>query len=185
MALPRLSTSIGRFNSERFPAVVPFPSFPHTHKTFHNHKEKIVMSIFQKIVAGLDWVGKEIGKGLAGLPKVIKLTEDAEDAATTALPETIAVIQDAGALVAASAKDSGKFLVSLATLTAAVTVAVGSKALSISADTAVVAAFESFCADFNAANVQDVLTAWDKLATDAKKLDTTVLNVLEKMKADA
>lgn len=142
-------------------------------------------SIFQKFVAGLEWVGKEIGKGLAALPKIIKLTEDAEAAATTALPEVITVIQDAGNLVAASAKDSGKFLVSFASLTAAITAAVAAKALNISEDTAVVAAFEAFCADFNVANVQDVLTAWDKLAADTKMLDTTVLAALEKMEQDA
>jgi hypothetical protein len=142
-------------------------------------------NIFQKIVSGLEWVGEEIGKGLADLPKVIKLTEDAEEAAKDALPQTLAVITDAGNLVAASAKDSGKFLVSLATLTAAITAAVASKALNVTADTAVVAAFEAFCADFNTANVQDVITAWDKLASDTKTLDSTVVAALKKMEADA
>jgi hypothetical protein len=143
------------------------------------------MGIENKIVAGLEWFGKEIGEGLKDLPKVIKLTEDAEAAAKNALPETLAVINDAGDLVAASAKDSGKFLVSLATLTAAITAAVASKALNISADTAVVATFEAFCADFNKENVQDVLTAWDKLAADTKKLDSTVVDALKQMEQDA
>lgn len=152
----------------------PQPSSPTTKK-----------NIFQKIAGGLEWFGKEIGKGIAFLPKILKLTEDAENAAKDALPEAIAVITDAGELAAASAKDGAVFLVSLGALTAAVTVAVAQKAVNVSADVAVAAAFEAFCKDFNAQHVSDVLTAWEKLAADAKKLDATVLDALEKMKADA
>lgn len=143
------------------------------------------MSIFTKIAAGLEWFGKEIGRGIVELPKIIKLTEDAEQAAQHALPETIAVIMDASELVAATAKDSGVFLMALGSLTAAITLAVSSRALNVSADMAVAAAFESFCKDFDTKNVQDVLTAWDKLASDTKKLDSTVLAALEQMKKDA
>ncbi len=116
---------------------------------------------------------------------MIVLAEDVEEAAQEALPETLAVVQDAGALVTATAKDSGKFLVALAALTAAVSLAVANKALNISADTAVVAAFEAFCADFKTENVQDILTAWHQLAGDTAKLDATVIAALEKMKSDA
>lgn len=142
-------------------------------------------NIFQKIAAGLEWFGKEIGKGIAQLPKIIRLTEDAEQAAQNAIPEVLAVITDAGELVKASAKDSGVFLTSLSALSAAVSSAIAAKALNIAADEAVAAAFEAFVKDFNAANVQDVITAWDKLATDTKALDATVLAALEKIKKDA
>jgi uncharacterized protein GlcG (DUF336 family) len=142
-------------------------------------------NIFQKIASGLAWFGKEIGKGIAFVPKLIVLADDVKDAAQEALPLAIAVITDAGNLIAATAKDGGKFLVALSSLAAALTVAVANKALNVSADTAVVAAFENFCADFNTANVQDILTAWHQLATDVAKLDSTVLGVLDKLKADA
>lgn len=143
------------------------------------------MNIFSKIAAGLEWFGKEIGKGIAQLPKIIRLTEDAEQAAQNAIPEVLAVVTDAGELVKASAKDGGVFLTSLAALSAAVSTAIAAKALNISADEAVAAAFEAFVKDFNAANVQDVITAWDKLATDTKALDATVLAALEQIKKDA
>src|SRR5580698_3063835 len=142
-------------------------------------------SIYAKIAAGLEWFGKEIGKGLADLPKVIVLAEDVEQDAQEVLPEVITVVQDAGSLVAATAKDSGKFLVSFAALTGAVSLAIANKALNISADTAVVTAFENFCSDFQTENVQDVLTAWHQLASDTAKLDATVVAALKKLKADA
>lgn len=142
-------------------------------------------NIFTKILNGLEWFGKEIGKGLAQLPKIIRLTEDAEQAAQEAIPQVVAVIQDAGELVTATAKDSGIFLKSLAALSASVSSAIAAKALNITADEAVATAFESFVKDFNASNVQDVLAAWDKLATDTKALDATVLAALKKLEQDA
>ena len=142
-------------------------------------------SIFQKLAAGLEWFGQEIGKGIAAVPKILKLTEDAEAAAKDALPEAIAVITDAGQLASATAKDGAVFLVSLGALTASISLAVAQRAVNVSADMAVAAAFESFCKDFNAQHVEDVITAWEKLAADTKKLDSTVLAALEKMKQDA
>lgn len=142
-------------------------------------------NIFTKIAAGLEWFGKEIGKGLAFLPKVIVLADDVDADAQIILPQTLAVVEDAGALAAASAKDSGIFLVKFGALTAAIAAAVAAKALNVSADTAVVSAFEAFCAEFNVANVQDVLTAWDKLAGDVKTLDASAIAAIQKLEKDA
>lgn len=143
------------------------------------------MSIFDKIVAGAEWLGKTIGKGLAAVPKIIRLTEDAEEAAHDALPQVITVVEDAGALAIAATKDSGKFLVALAGLSKAVAAAGADKGVNISADKTVVTAFEQLVADFDEANVSDILTAFHKLVTDAQALDSTVLVALDKMKADA
>lgn len=143
------------------------------------------MSIFDKIKNGLEWFGKEIGKGIALVPKLFRLAEDAEQTAKDALPLVLNVIEDAGQLTSATAKDSGVFLVSLGALTAALAAAAASKALNISADTAVVAAFESFCSKFNSANVQDVLAAWEKLSADTHKLDQAVIADIQKLEADA
>jgi hypothetical protein len=143
------------------------------------------VNILEKAVAGLEWFGKEIGKGLAALPKIIRLTEDAEQAAQEAIPQVLSVVTDAGELVTASAKDSGVFLSSLAALSSSIAAAVSAKALNISADEAVAGAFENFIKTFNAKNVEDVITAWDKLASDTKALDATVLAALEKIKKDA
>jgi len=146
---------------------------------------QIPMSIFVKIAQGLKWFGKEVGKVFSELPKVIRLTTDAEQAATTVLPETIAVIQDAGELVTATAKDSGVFFTAFAGLSMAVASAIDKKALDITADEQVVVAFELFCKAFKRQNVEDILTAWHKLSTDAQTLDATVVATLEKMKKDA
>ena len=143
------------------------------------------MSIFSKIAAGLEWFGKEIGKGLAFLPKVIVLADDVDEDAQVILPQTLTVVEDAGSLAAASAKDGGIFLVKFGALTAAIAAAYASKALNVAADTAVVSAFETFCAEFNVANVQDVLTAWDKLASDVKTLDASAIAALQKLEKDA
>lgn len=143
------------------------------------------MKIFSDIAKGLEWFGKEIGKAFVELPKIIRLTSDAEAAAKEALPQTIAVVQDAGELVTATAKDSGVFLKDLSALAAAITTAAAAKALNVQADEGVAAAFSKFVSDFNAANVQDVLTAFTKLAADTKTLDATVIAALAKLKQDA
>lgn len=142
------------------------------------------LHIFTEIGKGFEWVGKEIGKLFCDLPKLLRLTEDAEQAATNVLPETIAVIEDAGALAAATVKDSGVFLASLAGLSAAIAKAYADKALNLSEDVAVVTAFENFCKAFTSTNVADILSAWHKLATDTKMLDETVIATLKKLEAD-
>jgi hypothetical protein len=143
------------------------------------------MSIFDKIKSGLDWFGKEIGKGLAYLPKVITLVEDVEGDAQQVLPQAIKVVQDAGAVAAAAAKDAGKPLTDLAALVAAVTLALANKAINLSADAGVLAAVEQLGADFNAAQWQDLLTAVDTLGSDVKALDATLLADLQKLETDA
>ena len=143
------------------------------------------MNFFKKILSGVKWFGKEVGKAFADLPKIIRLTEDGEKVAQDALPQAIAVVKDAGVLATATVKDSGVFLAAFANLAAAITVAIAAKAINVSADEAVVVAFEAFVKDFNAENVQDVLAAIDELVADAQKLDTTVLAGLQKLEADA
>lgn len=142
-------------------------------------------SIWDKIKNGLGWFGKEIGKGIAFLPKLIVLADDAEAAAKTILAQVLLVVQDAGALAVALAKDSGVFLTAFAALAAAITAAVASKALSITADEAVVAAFENFCAKFKSDDVADVVTALDKLVSDVKALDAMGIVALNKLEKDA
>ena len=143
------------------------------------------MNIFAKIAAGLAWFGKRIGQGIAFVPKVIKLTGDAEAAAKEILPQVLLVIQDAGALAIATAKDGGVFLTAFAALCASITVAIASKALNITADEAVVASFEAFCTKFNSSDVQDIVTAWEKLVADVHALDAMGVTALKKMEADA
>lgn len=142
------------------------------------------LHIFAEIGKGFEWFGKEIGKAFVDLPKILTLTDDAERAATTALPEAVAVIEDAGALVAATVKDSGVFLASLGALSAAIAKAIGDKALNVTEDVAVAAAFEAFCKAFTATNVADMLSAWKKLAADTQTLDTTVVETLKKLEQD-
>lgn len=143
------------------------------------------MNIFDKIKNGLGWFGKEIGKGIAFLPKIIVLANDAEDAAKQILPQVLLVIEDAGALALAAAKDGGIFVTAFAALAGSITVAIASKALNIVADEAVVAAFENFCAKFNSADVADFITALDKLVTDVKALDAMGIAAIQKMEKDA
>jgi hypothetical protein len=142
-------------------------------------------SIWEKILGGLEWFGKEIGKGIAFLPKIIKLADDAETAAKEILPQVFLVIQDAGTLAVATAKDSGVFLTAFATLAASITAAIASKALNITADEAVVGAFENFCTKFNSTDVADIVTAWEKLVADVKALDEMGIAALKQMEADA
>jgi hypothetical protein len=144
-----------------------------------------IQSLIAKLKAGVVWFGKEIGKGIARLPKILRIAEDAEKTAQDALPLVLVVVEDAGALAAATAKDSGVFITAFAELSGAITLAVATKAMNISADTAVVAAFENFCSKFNSDNVHDVLTAWEQLSADTHKLDTALLTDVEKLEADA
>jgi hypothetical protein len=155
--------------------------YPHTFPSTGEHR----MNVFKKILAGIEWFGKEVGKVFAELPKIIRLTQDGEKVAQDALPQAIAVLQDAGALATASVKDSGVFVAAFGALIGAISKAAAEKALNIADDEAVAAAFAVFVKDFNATNVQDVLAAWEKLITDTRTLDSTVLAGLEKLKQDA
>ncbi len=143
------------------------------------------MNFFKKVLSGVEWFGKEVGKAFAELPKIIKLTEDGEKVAQNALPEAIVVIGDAGKLATATIKDSGVFISGLSGLVGAISTAIAAKALNVTADEGVVSAFEAFVKDFNVANVQDVITAWDQLVADTQKLDATVVAGLQKLAADA
>ena len=142
------------------------------------------MHVFVEIGKGFKWVGHEVGQVFVELPRLLRLTHDVEEAATTVLPETIAVVQDAGALVRATVKDSGVFLGALAGLSAAVTKAMAGKAMNVAADMAVIAAFQEFCHAFDRTNVADILAAWQKLAEDTKTLDASVLATLKKLEED-
>jgi len=142
------------------------------------------MHVFVEIGRGFQWLGEEIGKVFVELPMMLRLTHDAEQAATTVLPETIAVVQDAGALVNATIKDSGVFLAALAALSVSITKALEDKALNVAEDLAVATAFQEFCRAFTATNVADILSAWQKLAEDTKTLDATVVSTLKKLEQD-
>jgi len=143
------------------------------------------MNFFKKILSGVEWFGKEIGKGFKALPKIIKLTEDGEKVAKAALPQAIVVLNDSGALATAIVKDSGVFVTGFSALVGAISIAVAAKALNVSADEGVITAFEAFVKDFNATNVQDVIAALDQLVADTRTLDATVLAGLQKLEADA
>lgn len=142
------------------------------------------MHVFVEIGKGFQWLGEEIGRAFSDLPKMLRLTHDAEQAATTVLPETIAVVEDAGALVSATIKDSGVFLAALAALSATISKALEDKALNVAEDMAVATAFQVFCRAFTATNVADILQAWQKLSEDTKTLDTTVIATLKKLEQD-
>jgi hypothetical protein len=130
------------------------------------------MSFFTKILSGVEWFGKEVGKAFTALPKIITLTNDAEKVAADSLPIVISVVEDV-------------VLKDLAALVTALGTAYAAKALNISADKSVVSAFETLCKDFSTANYQDFFTAIEKLVLDARTLDATVLADLKKLEADA
>jgi glycerol kinase len=146
------------------------------------------MNPFEKVLHdighGVEWTAKELGKAFADLPKIITLTDDAEKAASDALPKTIAVVQDAGQLATASVKDSGQFVADLTALGAAIAAAYTAKAF-IADDLSVATAFEKLCADFNESTFADLIAAWNKLVTDTKALDATVIADLQKLESDA
>lgn len=142
------------------------------------------LHVFAEIGKGFKWLGEEVGKVFSELPMMLRLTSDVEQAATTVLPETIAVVQDAGELASATVKDSGVFLAALAALSAAITKALADKALNVAEDMAVAAAFQELCRAFTTANVADMLSAWQKLAEDAKTLDATIIATLTKLEQD-
>ncbi len=143
------------------------------------------MKFFKKILTGVEWFGKEVGKVFSELPKIIKLTKDGESVAQNALPESVAVLQDAGKLATAVVKDSGVFITAFSNLVGVISVAIAAKALDPTADAAVIEAFEAFVKNFNAQNVQDVIAAIDQLVDDTRKLDATVFEGLKKLEADA
>lgn len=142
------------------------------------------VDVLKKIEHGIEWVPLEIAKGIAELPKIITLTDDAKAIAADSLPEVLAVITDAENLATAVAKDSGVFLTDLAKVGAAVASAVAAGGLNIATDAAVVAAVEVLIADMKDESVADVIAALHQTATDVVKLKSTVVADIQKLEAD-
>ena len=141
--------------------------------------------VLQDIAKPFVWLAHEIGRGLKELPKLLTLTQDAESAACECLPKVQIVVEDAGALVAASIKDSGSLVADLTTLGAAIEAAYAAKATNVAADEKVVAVLAKLCADYNQTGWADVMTAWNALVKDVQMLDASVIADLQKLEADA
>jgi hypothetical protein len=142
-------------------------------------------TVLLKIGHGIEYIPEEVAKGIAELPKIITLTEDAKAVAADSLPEVLAVIQDGENLVTAVAKDSGVFLADLAGFGAAVALAAANKGINIGSDAAVVAAGEKLIGDFQKENVADVIAALHQTIVDVQKLKSTVVADIKKLEADA
>jgi hypothetical protein len=141
--------------------------------------------VFVAIGKGVKWVGVEIEKGFTELPKLIKLADDVKEDVPVIIPEVTTLVADAGALATATVKDSGTFISATAALGVAIEQAVAAKALDIVADESVATAFENLVKAFEGENVADILTAWNKLVTDAQKLSTSTSAALKQLEADA
>lgn len=142
-------------------------------------------NILSDVEKGVMFVGKEVGKVFTAIPRVIKLAEDVQEDAPIIMPKLQQVIEDAGAVAEATAKDSGIFITSLTKLVAAISLAIAEKAVNVSDDFAVITAFENFCSDFKAENVQELLIAWHKLISDTGNFSDALKLAIKQLEQDA
>ena len=142
-------------------------------------------NILAKIVGGITWLGKEVVKLSTELPKIITLTDDAENIASDALPKVLAVVDDAKALAVAGVAETGPILTDLAALGAAVALAIAAKGINLTADAGVAAAVEKLVATAQTESYATVVATWHALVTSVAALDETVVADLKKLEADA
>ena len=139
---------------------------------------------FANIAKGFAWLGKEIGKGIGYIPKLITLTNDAEKSGAECLPKIIVVVNDAGKLAQLTSADTANMLTDLAALGAAVVTAATNEGVNLAADTAVVTAVNKLISDAKTQSYADMVTAWHQLCADVHDLDATVLDDLKKLETD-
>jgi hypothetical protein len=144
------------------------------------------MNVFGKIASGFVWIGKEIGRAVNWMPKIIKLSDDIKTDAATLLPELAQVVEDVSLLAKAAVKDSAADLASAERLIAAIGVAAKSEALDIAADIRVVTALEDFIKTVtNSSNYADFIGAVKKLVVDYDKFGASAKLALHQLEKDA
>jgi hypothetical protein len=146
-------------------------------------------NVFSGIAKAGKWVGLHVEEIFTDLPKalskLIVLSDDAKDIASSAANEVIQVSTDVGALVAAVAKDDGASLAAIALFLQNAEGAIAAKGLNFTEDGAVITAIEQFFASINGTNYADVFTALAKTISDGKSMTTTVIADFKKLEADA
>ena len=116
---------------------------------------------FTEVVAGLKWLGKEIGEAFGFIKKVEVAYHDLEADAKVDLPLGAKVLQDAVDLSKTAVADGGKLVEDMASLIA------DAKSLNISA---AVTAFETLVSDAdNAAKLQAL---WSQFQAFVQTVDT-------------
>jgi hypothetical protein len=144
------------------------------------------MNVFAKIAGGFLWIGKEIGKAVSWLPKIVKLSDDVRADANTLLPELAQVVEDVALLAKAAVADSAQDLVAAENLVAAIAIAAKSDALNIAADEAVIAAFAGFIKTvITSSNYADVLSALKVLVVDYDKFGASAKLALQQIEREA
>lgn len=143
------------------------------------------MKFFAKIASGFVWVGKEIGHAVSWLPKVVRISDDVKNDASTLLPELAQVVEDVANLAKAAVADSASDIVVAENLLAAIVTASRSNALNIAADVAVISAFEGFIQTVTTkSNYADVLNAVKTLVVDYDKFGGSAKGALKQLEKD-
>ncbi len=143
------------------------------------------MNVFTKIAGGVLWIGKEIGKAVSWLPKIVKLSDDVRADAATLLPELAQVVEDVALLAKAAVADSAQDLVAAENLVAAIALAAKSNGLNIAADEGVIAAFAEFIKTVvTSSNYADVLSAVKALVVDYDKFGASAKVALQQMERE-
>lgn len=143
------------------------------------------MKFFAKIASGFVWIGKEIGNAVSWLPKVVRVSDDVKAEAGTLLPELAQVVEDVAALAKAAVADSASDMASAENLLAAIVAASKADALNISADAAVVSAFQAFIKTVTqTSNYADVLSAVKTLIVDYDRFGGSAKAALAALEKD-
>lgn len=144
------------------------------------------MSFIDALKKGFVWIGKELQKAAAWVPKLIVLVDDVEADAKTLLPEIGQVIDSAGEVVAAAVKDGAADINAAESLVNAIALAAAQKGINVAEDEGVLTAFKSFVAQVStSSNYASLLTALKGLATNYDAMGVSVKAALAKLEQDA
>jgi hypothetical protein len=143
-------------------------------------------NIFTEVVAGFEWLGKELVDAPAQIKSVISIVDDVKNDADTLFPDVTMLIDDVDAVATAAVKDSGAGVAAAEALVQAIVAAAQADAINIPDDIAVGTALKNLILVVTASGAfADVLAANKKLVTDYDTLGSDVKAAWAKLKTDA
>ena len=141
-------------------------------------------NIFAEIAKPFVWIGKELGKAVTYLPKLLKAINDGKVDGEALVADLGEMVDDAAEVSTAAVKDGGVDITALETLLVAIIAALADKGVNITEDEAVYSAFKAFVANVKATNLTDLLAAVKKLVATSAQFGTTAKAALAQLEAD-
>lgn len=140
-------------------------------------------NIFEKILHGIEDVGKFIVDVPKKLPLVIKVVDDVKQDGSTVIPETTQIVADVEKIVTTGGKDAVAFLSASKILWPAIIAAIAAEGVNITLDLAVVAQIKPLITDGQA--FTNTIPLFEQLFSDFETFSTSLKADLAQLETDA